>query len=78
VTLRHRKQQLAQIRRAVCAIHPDKLLITKYGDEWCYFCDAPPVDRIRTQSETEKYQTGATQNAAIQSKLRQRHGEMTV
>ena len=78
MTLRHRKQQLAQIRRAVCAIHPDKLLITKYGDEWCYFCDAPPVDRIRTQSETEKYQTGATQNAAIQSKLRQRHGEMTV
>ena len=78
MTLRHRKQRLAQTRRAVCAIHPDKLLITKYGDDYCYFCDAQPADRIRTQSETEKYQTGATQNAAIQSKLRQKHGEMTV
>jgi|TARA_R110000822_G_scaffold36493_6_gene102669 hypothetical protein len=78
VTLRHRKQRLAQTRRAVCAIHPDKLLITKYGDDYCYYCDAQPVERIRTQSETEKYATGATQNAAIQSKMRQIHGDMTV
>ena len=78
MTLRHRKQQLAQTRRAACAIHPDKLLITKYGDDYCYFCDDQPADRIRVNSETEKYQTGEIQNAAIQSKLRQKHGEMTV
>jgi hypothetical protein len=78
LTLQRRKKQLAATRRAACALHPDKLLITKYGTEFCYFCDAPPVDRIRSKSETEKYMTGEPQNAAIQSKMRQKYGEMTV
>lgn len=78
-TLRQRRAEQRQTLRSACAQHPDKMLTTKDGEPWCYFCDAPPAALERVESETTKYLTGdPTQNAATRSKLRDKYGEMTV
>ena len=77
--LREKRAELRNIRRNVCSEHPDGILGLWGGMPWCSECKGEPVALVRVLSEREKYLTGDnTQNAAIQSRLRDKYGEMTV
>ncbi len=66
-------------RKSECSKHPGYVLIVRNDELTCWYCNGPPEAFRTTASETEKYQTGAMQSAAIHSKMAQKHGawEMT-
>jgi len=80
MSLRERRAaERNQIGKSTCFLHPESRLKMKNGDAWCGDCGSKPVTKARVVSETEKYLTGdPTQNAAIRSKLKDKHGDMTV
>jgi len=80
MSLRERRAaERKQIGTSTCFLHPESRLKMKNGDAWCDDCGSKPVTKARVVSETEKYLTGdPTQNAAIRSKLKIKHGDMTV
>ncbi len=57
-----------------CSLHPDKLLLVRNDEITCWFCEGPPQSFKTLPSETEKFMTGATQSAAIHSKMSQKYG----